>query len=68
MFAPPCFGPFKEPSAAAIAEYVSVPEEETTCVVKGRVVTAAVLHVENEGKIEDLRLQRSVLLIRSEHQ
>jgi hypothetical protein len=34
MFAPPCFGPFKEPSAAAIAEYVSVPEEETTCVVK----------------------------------
>ncbi len=25
---------------------------------KGRVVTAAVLHVENEGKIEDLRLQR----------
>ena len=26
--------PFREPSAAAIAEYVSVPEEETTCVVK----------------------------------
>ena len=30
---PPCFGPFSEPSAAAIAEYVSVPDDETTCVV-----------------------------------
>ena len=35
---------------------------------KGRVVTAAVLHVEDEGKIEDLRLQRGVFLIRTEHQ
>ena len=33
MFAPPCFGPFNEQRAAAIAEYVSVPEDDTTCVV-----------------------------------
>ena len=32
--APPCFGPFKEPMAAEIAAYVSVPEEESTRVVK----------------------------------
>ena len=34
MLAPPCLGPFKEPRAAAMAEYVSVPEEVTTWVVK----------------------------------
>ena len=31
--APPCLGPFKEPMAAAITEYVSDPEEETSLVV-----------------------------------
>ena len=34
MLAPPCFGPFREPSAAAIAEYVSVPEEEISAYLK----------------------------------
>ena len=34
MFAPPCLGPFKEPNEAATTEYVSVPELDTTCVVK----------------------------------
>ena len=30
MFAPPCLGPFREQSAAAIAAYVSVPDDVTT--------------------------------------
>ena len=34
MFAPPCLGPLREARAAAIQEYVSVPEEVTTWVVK----------------------------------
>ncbi len=32
-FAPPWRGPLSEPSDAAIAEYVSVPVDDTTCVV-----------------------------------
>ena len=34
MLAPPCFGPFREPREAAIAEYVSVPDDVTTWLVK----------------------------------
>ena len=34
MLAPPCFLPFSDDIAAAIAEYVSEPEEVTTLVVK----------------------------------
>ena len=34
---------------------------------KGRVVTAAMLHVEDQGKIQDLRLQVGLLLVRTEH-
>ena len=33
MFAPPCLGPFSEPMAAAIVAYVSVPDDDTRCVV-----------------------------------
>ena len=33
ILAPPCLGPLRDPSAAAIAEYVSVPEDDTRCVV-----------------------------------
>ena len=33
MLAPPCLGPLSEPTAAAIAEYVSVPVDEIRCVV-----------------------------------
>ena len=33
MLAPPCLGPFREAMAAAMVEYVSVPEEVTTWVV-----------------------------------
>ena len=33
MLAPPCFGPFRDDIAAAIVEYVSEPEDETTLVV-----------------------------------
>ena len=33
MFAPPCFGPLREPKEAATAEYVSVPDDVTTWLV-----------------------------------
>ena len=33
MLAPPCFGPLRDESAAAITEYVSEPAEVTTLVV-----------------------------------
>ena len=31
--APPCLGPLRDAIDAAVAEYVSVPDEVTTCVV-----------------------------------
>ena len=65
MLAPPCFGPFREASAAATTEYVSVPGcDDTGC--ECGVVAAAVFHMENQRQIQHVGLHHGVILIRTE--
>ena len=54
-------GPFSEDRAAAIAEYVSVPEDVTTC------VAAAVLCVEYQRKVKQVCFKHGKAAVGAEH-